>query len=407
MKKLFTIALLLICSFLLTFVQADAGEIKSCASSASYNDLLSQLVDVLRNEKGTYGVYLIDLKSGHWLGINHEEPFHAASTFKLPANLYLYEQIAAGRISPQTTLTYRKGHYETGTGLLQYRPVGSKFTIAALVRYSIVYSDNVATNILLSYVGKQNVKNYMRNLGGRVVSDTQNVTCPQDIAGYMLHLLKFAAEHPEQGNTLLELLENTVFNDRISKPLPVRVAHKIGNWPSTGTYNDVGYVKHPQNPYVIAVLSKYTPSREKACQVIQTISRLVYDYQTRLVHVKILLNGKEFKSELPPLLEGGCLLVPVRDIAKAMGAEVCWNSASRTAEVTQAGTTLRLEVGSSVAVVNNKEVTLPLPVQFVEGCIFAPLGFISEAFGGQVEWDSNSRTATVHLPLLPNGASCS
>ncbi|KUK40951.1 MAG: Beta-lactamase [Clostridia bacterium 62_21] len=398
MRKFFTIALLLICSLLLTFVQADAGEIKSCASSASYNALLSRLVDVLQNEKGTYGVYLLDLKSGHWLGINHEEPFHAASTFKLPANLYLYEQIAAGRISPQTVLTYRKEHYEAGTGLLQYRPVGSKFTIATLARYSIVYSDNVANNILISYVGKQNVKNYMRNLGGKLVSDTQNVTCPRDMAAYTLHLLKFASEHPEQGNALLDLLENTVFNDRISKPLPVKVAHKIGNWPPTGTYNDVGYVKHPENPYVIAVFSKYTPGKERACQVIQTISRLVYNYQTKLVHVEILLNGKELKSELPPLLEKGRLLVPVRSVAEVMGAEVCWNGATKTAEVTWAGTTLHLKVGSSVAVVNNREVTLPLPVRFVEGCIFAPLRFIGEAFGGQVRWDSSTRTATVHLP---------
>ncbi|MEW6447518.1 MAG: serine hydrolase [Bacillota bacterium] len=376
-----------------------SSAIDSAMSTASYNHLLAQLVRELSSEKGTYGVYLMDLKSDQTCGINHREPFHAASTFKLPLNLYLYEQIAAGKIDPLSRLTYLQKHYEGGTGILQYKPVGSTYSIAELSLYSIVYSDNVATNILLSYLGRINVKNYMRSLGGGVVDDDRNITCPEDMAKYMLRLLDFADQYPEYGTLLIGYLENTVFNERLPQPLPegVKVAHKIGNWPNTGTYNDVGYVKHPENPYIIAVFSKNTESRERAFQIIRNISKLVYNYQSNLYHIRILLNEKELNTEVPPLLEKGRILVPLRNIAEPLGAEVSWDGASKTAAINRAGKYVTVQIGSEAAVVNGRETMLSVPASLFCGRTMVPLRFVSEAFGARVEWDGENRLVSIWL----------
>lgn len=381
---------------------AEAG----CAaiSTASYNNLLERLTRELSLEKGTYGVYLFDLKSGHALGLNHREAFHAASTFKLPLNLYLYEQAAAGKVDLQTRLTYLQKHYEGGTGLLQYDPVGSRYSIAQLSLYSIVYSDNVATNILLSYLGRMNVKNYMRRLGGAVVHDKSNLTCPEDMAKYMAYLLAFAAKNPELGGLLIDYLQNTIYNERLPKPLPagVKVAHKIGNWPYTGTYNDVGYVDHPENPYVIAVFSKHTAGRKRAFHVIQRISRLVYGYQSSLRHIRILLNGQEANNDVPPLLEDGRMLVPIRDIAEPLEAEVSWDGLTKTVTVSRSGVSLTLQVGSETAVLDGQKIALSVPVRLFSGRTMVPLRFISEAFGARVEWDGKQRLVNIWLAdLLP------
>ena len=278
---------LIIIIFLVLLVSANCisgarANIKNLnETDIEYNNLKNELNMLLKKEQGTYGIYVIDIDSGATCAINPLEPFHAASTFKLPLNIYLIEQISLGKVTPIQMLVYKARHKETGTGKLQNMPLGSSFSIEMLSKYSIVYSDNVATNMLLSYLGKPNVKKFMRSMGGVVVDDRKNVTCSRDMALYMYRLLELYPRQPELVSKLMNYLENTAYNDRIPRLLPqnIKIAHKIGNWPPTVTYSDVGYVQHPTNPYIIAIYSKGTPGIGRAFNVIQRVSKTVYEYQ--------------------------------------------------------------------------------------------------------------------------------
>lgn len=395
-RLIVTVAVVL--GLLVIATPGQAATVVSTSSAPGYVALLPPLVDLLDSENGTYGLHIIDLNSGQSLGINENEVFHAASTFKLPLNLFLYEQIAAGRVDPKKKLAYLPQHYEGGSGILQSGAPGELFTIAALSKYSIVYSDNVATNMLLDYLGYQQVKQYMRALGGRVVDDKRNTTCPSDMTVYMIAALDFAREHPAEGRVLFSHLENTIYNDRLPKLLPpgVVVAHKIGSWPATGTYNDVGYVGHPHNPYVIAVFSKNTASQSRAFDVIQRISRLVYDYQDG-INIKLSVNGREITTEVPPLLDQGCVLVPLRVLSDAMGADVTWDPAGQAVQLFKNNVEIKLVLNSPQAIINDREVTLSPPVRTVCNRTLIPLRFIAEVFGAQVRWDSSQRAVDVVL----------
>lgn len=361
-------------------------------TDAQYVPLQEQLSRLLEKERGTYGIYLLDLKSGQSMGINHQLAFHAASTFKLPLNIYLYEQIAAGKVDPDRKLVYQKIHYEGGTGLLKEKEVGSRYDIETLARYSIVYSDNVATNMLLSYLGQKNVKDFMRAAGGSLVYEDKNITCPRDMALYMKRLLDFAAVHPDEGNRLIGYLKNTVFNERIPRLLPrgVQVAHKIGNWPPTGTYNDVGYIEHPRRPYILAIFSKRTPGAARAYTVISQISKTVYDYQNSLVNLR--LNGRPLATDVPPLLTGGRVLVPVRVVAEALGAKVHWNEEARKVVITRPQAEITLVLGKNTASVNGTPAPLDVSAQIAGGRTLVPLRFVSEALGLAVDWDGATKT---------------
>jgi len=282
MKKLLFIIFLMVLVISNYTSKSNANVTNLTETDVEYDKLKDKLDLLLKKEQGTYGISVIDINSGATCAINPLEPFHAASTFKLPLNIYLIEQISLGKVNPKQMLVYKAGHKEGGTGKLQNKAVGSSFNIEMLSKYSIVYSDNVATNMLVSYLGKPNVKNLMRSMGGVVVNDKKNVTCPQDMALYMYQLLELAPKEPELVGKLINYLENTVYNDRIPKLLPqdIKTAHKIGNWPPTVTYSDVGYVQHPTNPYIIAIFSKGTPGVDRAFNVIQRVSRTVYDYQS-------------------------------------------------------------------------------------------------------------------------------
>ncbi len=396
MRKLFYI--LVACLVLLVIPLGSAGAKNSNdgCTVVEYEALKNKLFQTVASERGTFGVYLIDLKSGKTMGINPLEPFHAASTFKLPLNAYLFKNITDGQVDPNLNLVYQSKHYEGGTGRLQYDPVGSSYNIETLSKYSIIYSDNVATNILLSYLGKPNVKDYMRSIGGLVVDNQKNITCPKDMAEYMKYLLALAGENQEY-NRLLAYMENTIYNDRIPKLLPqnVKVAHKIGNWPPTGTYNDVGYVEHPSNPYIIAIYSKDTEDVNSAFQVIQKISRVVYDYQTSLVTIKLLVNGQPIQTGVPMVLKHNTVLIPLRDLAEVLAVNVQWNGNGKEVILARPDTEVRFEVGGLNAQLNGTILTLNAPVELIDNRVMVPLRTLCEIMGAKVSWDNNTDTVSV------------
>ncbi|MGD0153705.1 MAG: copper amine oxidase N-terminal domain-containing protein [Thermacetogeniaceae bacterium] len=51
--------------------------------------------------------------------------------------------------------------------------------------------------------------------------------------------------------------------------------------------------------------------------------------------VKIVVNGKEIASDVPPQIVDGRTLVPLRTVAEALGSQVNWDSATRSVIVNQ------------------------------------------------------------------------
>lgn len=241
--------------------------------------LKNELQEYIKGFNGQYGIYYINLVDGCEFGINDTDEYIAASTVKIPINLYLYKKIENGSIKPEDTMTYLQKDYEGGTGIIQGKKVGTKFTVRELSALSIKYSDNIATNMLIRLLGRMNYKNFMRELGGTVVSDNKNISCPKDMAVYMKKVYDFYKADEKLGGQLIDDLENTVFKDRIPKLLPedIKVAHKIGN--QIGALHDVGIV-FSEKPYIISVMSKNVTEAE-AYDVIANISKKIYDFETK------------------------------------------------------------------------------------------------------------------------------
>lgn len=379
------LSILLIMAELMT-IPAPAA-VAAAAGKIDYRPLRSDLQDYLACQQGVYGLYVMDLNSGAVMGINEGEVFHAASTFKVPATLYVYRRVAGGTLEPHQRLVMRSSHLEGGTGHLQFKPLGTAKTVDELVRYAIVYSDNVATNMLLDLVGKDAVKDYMSALGGTVV-DLENTTCPRDMALYMREVVRFAGENP-WGAKLLLHLRSTVFTDRIPHPLPgeVPVANKIGNWPLTGTYNDVAYVEHPARPYILAVFSRETTGYDDAVRVIREVSRRVYDYQgSPALGVEVVLNGQILSLADEPLAWRGVTLVPLRSLAGAVPEiTVDWDQAKGEVHLRSAlsGKETEAVIGAAGELV------------FFEGRSYLPLRELCRLLGLDLAWDGNNKRAVI------------
>lgn len=117
--------------------------------------------------------------------------------------------------------------------------------------------------------------------------------------------------------------------------------------------------------------------------------------------VTVLLDGTELASPLPGLLTGGRVLVPLRALAEALGAEVVWDGAQRRAILSTADTTLILPLGSPTALVNGRSVPLPGGVGAAivryggAFCTMAPLRFVAEQLGGSAAWDGATTSAWI------------
>lgn len=257
----------------------DFGDIfEELQEGNGYAALESKLKKYISKYNCQFGIYFVDLESGSEFGINAEEEYFAASTFKIPLNLYVYDRIREGIIDADTTLEYAEEDYEGGAGIIWSREsYGKTYTVRELLRLSIVYSDNVAVNMLLRYVGKENVKNYMREMGGIVVDDKKNLSCPRDMALYLKKVYELSENGDPLGKELVRNMVNTKFYDRLPVLLPknVKIAHKTGNL--IGVVHDVGIV-YAKRPYIIVVMTKNVKNERSANKAIANISKITYDY---------------------------------------------------------------------------------------------------------------------------------
>lgn len=99
-------------------------------------------------------------------------------------------------------------------------------------------------------------------------------------------------------------------------------------------------------------------------------------------------------------IKGNRTYVPIRFVAERMGAEVAWESDTRTAVVKNGAHTVRIAIGSATYTVDGVVKQLDAPAEMVHaaagyGRTMVPIRFIAEGLGYQVEWDNADRMVVV------------
>ncbi|MHB8308445.1 MAG: stalk domain-containing protein [Candidatus Desulforudaceae bacterium] len=110
---------------------------------------------------------------------------------------------------------------------------------------------------------------------------------------------------------------------------------------------------------------------------------------------KVLVDGSTLNFSVPPRMEQGTTLVPLRGIFEALGASVVWDGATQTVDASRGDTQIKLQIGSKTAYRNGQAVSLSVPGKVVDGSTLVPLRFVSEALGANVGWDGATQTITI------------
>ncbi len=111
--------------------------------------------------------------------------------------------------------------------------------------------------------------------------------------------------------------------------------------------------------------------------------------------IRLMVNNIVVHSELPPYINGGRTMVPLRVVAENLGARVEWDAAEKRIDLVRNVDKIQLWIGKQVALVNGKSLLLDVPPEIKGERTFVPLRFVAEALGAKVSWDEVTQTAGI------------
>lgn len=111
--------------------------------------------------------------------------------------------------------------------------------------------------------------------------------------------------------------------------------------------------------------------------------------------VQTTLDGRPLNFDQPAIMQDGRVMVPLRGIFESLGADVLFDSATRTIKATKGDRVVELALGSREAMINGQMSYLDVPASSIGGRTLVPLRFVSEALGAEVRWSPATRTVAM------------
>lgn len=130
---------------------------------------------------------------------------------------------------------------------------------------------------------------------------------------------------------------------------------------------------------------------------------LIYGYLSRSGQYSVVVNGTPIFFDSVPFVDScNRMIVPLRAIGEALGAQVEWQPSAKTITFTRGDVTLKVSIGSRVAYLNGETRQMDTVAVIRSSRTMVPLRFISEFLGAQVEWSPTTRSVTVDYDMVPN-----
>ena len=256
----------------------------------------------LKSYDGLMGIYINDLK-GNVIRINAEEKFETASTIKLFILAALFERVEKGELALSDLLEYRPEHVIDGSGILNSLEIGTKLSLKNVATLMIIVSDNIATNMLIDFLGVDAINDCIKRLGCKdtvlhnridfAKYDKLGTSTPADYASMWERMALGTLISPKASEEMLAICRQQRYNSMLVKSLPpyyldpdnydeeiIYVASKSGSMDACR--NDGGIVSTPYGKYVIVMFNKNFSDNQYYTEHPATVfgsrvSRLVFD----------------------------------------------------------------------------------------------------------------------------------
>mgnify|MGYP001177783480 CR=1 FL=1 len=112
-----------------------------------------------------------------------------------------------------------------------------------------------------------------------------------------------------------------------------------------------------------------------------------------LAAVNLDVNGRAYEPANETYLENGITTVTLDVIANTVGCDVTYEG--NNIKIVENDNVLQMTLGSTTALLNGAEKTMPKAPEVINGKTYIPLRFVFESLGAKVDWQGQSNTVAV------------
>lgn len=251
-----------------------------------YRRFVNNLQLILADHAKDFSVYFycpdLDEKPLCW----QSHPMRSASMIKMFVLAKAMEDAEAGKFSLNDKLILRDKDMVEGAGVLDGEPDGSQREIGELLELMIKESDNTATNMLIDYLGMENINQY---LAEHQYTDTilqhkmmlsnagrQNFTSVRDTGDLFTRIYRRECVDKYHDGVILKYLLRQTDNECLPAVLPGwQAAHKTGE--VTGVYHDGGIFFGKDGTFVLVIMSESDIGRTYVIEKMQAVAKMAVD----------------------------------------------------------------------------------------------------------------------------------
>lgn len=254
-----------------------------------YTEWKKEIEKIILQVEGKVSVNFYDLNKTDGFSINGNEKVLSASIIKLLILAELLKKASENKFSLSDTITITNFMKTEGDGVLKELNTGHRFSLKELATLMIIVSDNQATNILIDFLGMENINLLGKELGlketilERRMMDTEarkngydNYTSADDISLLLKRIYQEKLINKEASQVMLDILLRQQQGERLQRYLPtdIKIAHKCGDLDNLE--NDGGIIWFGDKAYILVVLTSGMSNLQ--CKwTIGKISKFVYD----------------------------------------------------------------------------------------------------------------------------------
>lgn len=128
-------------------------------------DIQREIEQLAEGFNGRLALSCLNLQTNETVAFNDNEPFPTASAIKLGILAALMALVDAGKSSLDEPIMLRRADHVTGSGVLRHLSPGLTMPLRDWAFLMMNISDNLATNVLIDYVGLDNIQSWLNEAG--------------------------------------------------------------------------------------------------------------------------------------------------------------------------------------------------------------------------------------------------
>lgn len=242
-----------------------------------YFSIEARIDQIMKGFSGGYAVYASDFKTQS-IEINSDSLWETASCIKVGILSALFAYLEERKIDQHKKLAYTQSDFVRGSGILRSLSIGLELSLIDLATLMIIVSDNIATNMIINFMGLDYINQYFKQLGFTSfrLHHTLDFTKYSDLGGFtakeygqLFQLILKGEIHSEADTAcILEILSKQHYNTFMTRLLPkylldsentgdeeyLKIYSKSGSL--DGFRNDGGIISTPYGDFICVILTR-------------------------------------------------------------------------------------------------------------------------------------------------------